>query len=107
MSQPRAPVVITAAICGAEVFRSQTPYVPYTPDELAAEAVRCYHAGARMVHLHMREDDGRPSQDAERFHRTMQLIRAEVPMIVQFSTGGAVGMSVAERKKTVPGPPSA
>ncbi len=97
MSHPHAPVIITAAICGAEVFRAQTPFIPYTPAELAAEAIRCYHAGARMVHLHMREDDGTPSQDASRFLDTMQRIRAEVPMVVQFSTGGAVGMPVAVR----------
>lgn len=92
-----APLMITAAICGAEVFRDQTPYVPYTPAELADEAVRCHQAGATMVHLHVRQADGTPSQSAALFAETMALIRARCPILVQFSTGGAVGMSVAER----------
>lgn len=91
------PLMITAAICGAEVFRDSTPYVPYTPEELAAESIRCYENGATMVHLHMRETDGKPSQSAALFARTMQIIRAQCPILIQFSTGGAVGMSVAER----------
>jgi 3-keto-5-aminohexanoate cleavage enzyme len=91
------PLMITAAICGAEIFRDQTPYVPYSPEELAAEAIRCRHAGATMVHLHVREPDGRPSQRADLFAETMRRIRAECDILVQFSTGGAVGMSVEER----------
>lgn len=91
------PLMITAAICGAEVFREQTPHVPYTPRELAAEAIRCHEAGATMVHLHVRQDDGTPSQDAALFEQVLRAIRQECEILVQFSTGGAVGMSVAER----------
>ena len=94
---PLPPLMITAAICGAEVFRDQTPYVPYTPAELAEEAVRCHAAGATMVHLHVRQPDGTPSQSAELFAEAKALIQARCPILVQFSTGGAVGMSVAER----------
>lgn len=97
----RVPLMITAAICGAEVFRDATPYIPYTPEELAAEAIRCHTAGATMVHLHVREDDGTPSQRSDLFARTMGLIRAEVPILVQFSSGGAVGMSVDERTEAL------
>lgn len=100
-AMPPAPLMITAAICGAEVFRDQTPHIPYTPTELADEAVRCWEAGATMVHLHVREPDGRPSQRADLFAETMERIRARCPMLVQFSTGGAVGMSVAERADAV------
>ncbi len=92
------PLMITSAICGAEVFRKDTPYVPYTPEELAAETIACWQAGATMVHLHMREADGKPSQRAELFAQTVALIRqGGCDIVVQFSTGGAVGMSVAER----------
>lgn len=96
-SNPMPPLMITAAICGAEVSRDQTPYVPYTPQELADEALRCSDAGATMVHLHVRLADGTPSQSAELFGETMALIRARCGILVQFSTGGAVGMSVSER----------
>lgn len=95
------PLMITAAICGAEVFRDQSPHIPYTPGELAEEAVRCFEAGAAMVHLHVREPDGTPSQRADLFAETMTAIRARCPMLVQFSTGGAVGMGVDERADAV------
>ncbi len=90
--------MITAAICGAEVTRKDTPYLPYTPQELADEAVRCRQAGATMVHLHVREPDGTPSQRAALFAETVALIKgAGCDIVIQFSTGGAVGMTVEER----------
>lgn len=95
------PLLITAAICGAEVTRADTPHVPYSPAELADEALRCFEAGAHVVHLHVREADGTPSQRAELFGEAMASIRARSTMIVQFSTGGAVGMSVQERADAV------
>ena len=92
------PLVVTAAICGAEVTREQTPYVPYTAEELAAEAKRCRDAGAAMIHLHVRRPDGTPTQDAETFRAAILRIRELVPdVIVQTSTGGAVGMTAEER----------
>lgn len=96
MSQ--TPVIITAALVGAEVTREHTPYLPITPEEIAEEAKRCRDAGAAMVHLHVREPDGTPSQSAELFERTILLIRELAPdLICQVSTGGAVGMSAEER----------
>ncbi|HET7428450.1 MAG TPA: 3-keto-5-aminohexanoate cleavage protein [Gaiellales bacterium] len=91
-------LVITVAPCGAETMRSHNPAVPYTADEIAAEARRAFEAGARMVHVHARWDDGTPTQDASRYRETVEAIRAAAPeMIVQVSTGGAVGMTSAER----------
>ena len=92
------PLVITAALVGAETTREQTPYLPITPEEIAAEAVRCHEAGASIVHLHVREPDGTPSQSAELFRETIERIRERAPdLICQTSTGGAVGMGVDER----------
>lgn len=90
-------VLITAAINGAEITRAQTPALPITPDEVGAEALRCRDAGAAMVHLHGRRDDGTPTQDVATFRRYFAAIRERSDIIVQFSTGGAIGMSVAER----------
>jgi 3-keto-5-aminohexanoate cleavage enzyme len=91
------PLIITAAIVGAEVTREQNPHVPYTPDEIAEEAKRCRDAGAAVVHLHARHDDGRATQDHARFRETIEAIRRKTDVIVQVSTGGAVGMSIDER----------
>ncbi len=91
------PLIITAAIVGAEVMREHTPHVPYTPEEIAEEARRCREAGAAMAHVHGRREDGTPTQDRETFASILTKIRERTDILVQFSTGGAVGMSVEER----------
>ena len=91
------PAIITAAICGAETTRAQTPYLPITADELAAEAALCAAAGATVIHLHVRRDDGSPTQDRALFQKAIDAIRARCEVIVQTSTGGAVGMGADER----------
>ena len=91
------PAIITAAICGAETTREMTPHLPITADELAEEAARCREAGASVVHLHVRKDDGTPTQDRALFQKALDAIRGRTDVIVQTSTGGAVGMSADER----------
>ena len=91
-------LIITAAICGAEVTKEHNPAVPYTVEEIAREAESAYKAGASIIHLHVREDDGTPTQDKERFRKCIEAIREKCPdVIIQPSTGGAVGMSDLER----------
>jgi 3-keto-5-aminohexanoate cleavage enzyme len=91
-------VIIAAAVVGAEVTRAQSPHVPYTPAEIAQAAVDAGRAGAAVVHLHARWPDGRPSQEAAHFREIVDRIRAAgSDVVVQCSTGGAVGMSVDER----------
>lgn len=91
------PMVITAAMVGAETTREQTQYLPITAEEIAEDAVKCREAGAAMVHLHVRTPDGKPSQDAELFRAAIRAIRKRTDVLIQTSTGGAVGMSVDER----------
>ena len=96
------PLIITAAVVGAELSRDDTPYLPLTPVEIADEALAAYRAGATMVHLHARADDGSPTQDTAVYRRIIQEVRARCPdMIVQVSTGGAVGMTAQERLQPI------
>lgn len=91
-------VIVTAAVVGAEVTREQNPAVPYTPAEIAGAAVDAGKAGAAVVHLHARWPDGRPSQEAAHFREIVERIRAAgSAVVIQCSTGGAVGMPVEER----------
>jgi len=91
-------LIITAAICGAEVTKSQNPAVPYTAREIGLESLAAYNAGASIIHLHVRNDDGSPTQNKERFAECIAEIKKLCPdVIIQPSTGGAVGMSNAER----------
>jgi len=92
------PVIITAAICGAEVTRVDNPALPLTSDELARAARGCQDAGASVIHLHVRDENGAPTQDREVFRAAFDAMRAAgVTAIVQPSTGGAVGMTWQER----------
>ncbi|WMM24266.1 3-keto-5-aminohexanoate cleavage protein [Tissierella sp. MB52-C2] len=91
-------LIITAAICGAEVTKENNPQVPYTVEEIGREAESAYKAGASIIHLHVREDDGTPTQDKNRFKACMDEILRRCPdVIIQPSTGGAVGMTDEER----------
>ena len=91
-------LIITAAISGAEVTKEHNPAVPYTIEDCVREAGLAYEAGASIIHLHVRRDDGTPTQDKNRFKEVMDAIKAKYPdVIIQPSTGGAVGMSNDER----------
>ena len=95
-------LIITACICGAEVTKEHNPAVPYTVEEIANEAYGAYKAGASIIHLHVRYDDGTPTQDVERFRECFEAIRAKCPdVIIQPSTGGAVGLSNDERLQPI------
>ena len=91
-------LIITAAICGTEVTKEQNPAVPYTVEEIVREAKSAVDAGAAIVHLHVREDDGTPTQSRDRFQECEEAIYKVCPNVILIpSTGGAVGMSPEER----------
>src|ERR1700737_5592554 len=75
----------------------QTPYLPVTPRQLGETARAIREAGASIVHVHCRNDDGSNTHDVERFRQSYEAIRAASDLIVQFSTGGAIGMTPEER----------
>jgi 3-keto-5-aminohexanoate cleavage enzyme len=94
------PVIITCAITGAETTRERQPHLPITPEEQAIAAEEAMRAGASIIHLHVREDDGKPSQRVERFEESILAIRKRAPgVIIQISTGGAIGESIENRAK--------
>lgn len=95
-------LIITAAICGAEVTKNHNPSVPYTVEEIGREAEAAYRAGASIIHLHVRNDDGTSTQDKERFRLCIEEIKRRCPdVIIQPSTGGAVGMTNEERLQPI------
>lgn len=83
-------VVITAALTGVAANRNQCKWIPYTPQEIADEALACYNAGASVVHIHAREDDGSPSWRVEVFREVMEETRKRCPIIINFSTGAVL-----------------
>jgi len=95
------PVIITAAIVGAEVTKAQQPNLPTTPQEIIEAAVDCYKAGAAIIHIHVRDAEGNPTQDAGIFREVVEGIRALCDVITQVSTGGAIWMSADERLQSI------
>jgi len=82
--------VITAALTGVAANRNQCKWIPYTPQEIAEEALACYNAGASVVHIHARENDGSPSWRVEVFREIMDEVRKRCPIIINFSTGAVL-----------------
>ena len=91
------PVVLTVAVTGADVFRENNPNIPYTTKEIADSSIEAGGAGATVVHLHVREDDGTPSGRPELFKDLIERIRAGSDLLTMVSTGGSNEMTIAER----------
>ena len=84
-------VIITAALTGAVTPKAKNAHIPITPEEIAADAYACWKAGAAMVHLHMRADDGLGAMDKEKFRETIRLIRShqDCDVIINCTSSGA------------------
>jgi uncharacterized protein (DUF849 family) len=80
-------VVITCALTGVLANRKQCPAIPYTPAEIGEEARRAHEAGAAVVHIHARNDDGSPTFSPQRFAEIREEVRKRSPVILNFSTG--------------------
>src|SRR5512138_394053 len=81
-------VIVTCALTGVLANRDQCPWVPYTPAEIAEEARRAYDAGAAVVHIHARTDEGGPTFDPAVYAAIKKETEARCPVIINFSTGG-------------------
>ncbi|MDB9786632.1 3-keto-5-aminohexanoate cleavage protein [Bacteriovoracaceae bacterium] len=93
----KLPVIVSCPIIGAELTREDYPHLPLTPDELANAAAEAVSAGASIIHLHVRDKLGNPSQDKSIFEEVTLKIKEKCQCIVQYSTGGAVGTPLNER----------
>jgi 3-keto-5-aminohexanoate cleavage enzyme len=79
--------VITCAVTGVLANRKQCAGIPYTPVEIAEEAKRAYDAGASVLHIHARQDDGTPTFDPKTFAKIKDEIEKRCPILLNFSTG--------------------
>jgi uncharacterized protein (DUF849 family) len=79
--------VITCAVTGVLANRNQCPGIPYTPAEIGEECRRAYVAGAAVVHIHARNDDGSPTADPQVFASIRDEVRKRSPILLNFSTG--------------------
>jgi 3-keto-5-aminohexanoate cleavage enzyme len=83
------PVIIAVAITGSLPQKEDNPAVPITVEEQIDSTVEAFAAGATVVHVHVRDEEGKPSSDPEKFLAFQEGVNKHCPgMIVQFSTGG-------------------
>ena len=98
MKLPAGKVIITAALNGAFVNKDINPSVPEQPDEIAQASLDCYNAGAAIVHIHARDEQGKPRGTKEKFEEIQAAVKAKCKeVIVQFSTGGGTNLTIEER----------
>ncbi len=87
----RNKTIITCALQGAYGSKELNPNIPITPNELAEDAYNCWKAGAAIIHLHMKKEDGKaPSMDVEKFKLTRELIEAKCNAVVNMTTSGEI-----------------
>jgi len=94
----RKKLIINAALSGNFSSKDSNPNVPYTPEEIASDARKCYALGASFFHIHVREDDGAPSCRKERFEETLSKIRKHCPKaLLCATTSGRVHKTFEQR----------
>jgi 3-keto-5-aminohexanoate cleavage enzyme len=94
-------LIITAALTGAEVTREQQPNLPLTPEEIAQAAYECFKAGASIVHVHARDEEGNPTQSYDIYKDIKEKTAEKCNVIFQPSTGGAVWHTAEERMQPI------
>lgn len=102
---PMTGLLVTVAPTGAETAKEDCPQLPTTLEELVETAVDCERRGARMIHVHIRDAEHRPTLDLGRLTDTVQALRAETDLIVQLSTGGSVHDPLGDRRKVLDAAP--
>ena len=86
------PIILTAACTGNMLSRKDTPYIPYTTQELIDEGIHAIDAGASMLHIHARQDDGTPTFDPEKFIPQIEAFKRHEPdIVIQISVGSMAG----------------
>ncbi|MFL6131281.1 MAG: 3-keto-5-aminohexanoate cleavage protein, partial [Nocardioidaceae bacterium] len=107
MILPTDKLLITVAPTGAETSKEDCPQLPTTLAELVETAQRCQAAGAAMIHVHIRDDEHRPTLDLGRLTDTVDALHAETDLVVQLSTGGSVHDPLEARLRVLDAQPDA
>lgn len=97
-TKPSRKVIITCAVTGAIHTPTMSPYLPITPDEIVADALKAADAGAAILHLHARNPEtGQPDQTPEAFKPFLPRIKQATKAVINITSGGSPYMKVEER----------
>lgn len=102
MSKIQRKVVVSAAITGGIHTPSMSKYLPKTPDDIINQAVDAADAGASIVHIHARNEDGSPTASHDTFERILSGIKKRSDVVIGITTGGAQTMTIEERLAVIP-----
>jgi hypothetical protein len=104
---PFPPLIINVCLTGMVPTRKTAPHVPITADEIIEDAIAVYDAGARIVHIHARDEAGKPTPDPDRYAAIIRGIRRERPgMICTATTSGRNWSDFEHRRTSLSGPVS-
>jgi uncharacterized protein (DUF849 family) len=98
-------LLVTVAPTGAETSKEDCPQLPTTLEELVETAQRCQAAGAAMMHVHIRDDEHKPTLDLKRLTDTVDALHEATDLVVQLSTGGSVHDPLDKRLKVLDAQP--
>jgi 3-keto-5-aminohexanoate cleavage enzyme len=101
MYQPNGTVIITCALTGGIHGKEANPNLPEQPDEIVAQGLAAWRAGAAVLHVHARNPDGSNTMDPAIYAEIHGRLREETGAIVQLTTGGSPSLSVEERMNTI------
>ena len=98
-------LLVTVAPTGAETAKEDCPQLPTTIEELVETGQRCEAAGAAMIHVHIRDDEHKPTLDLGRLTATVDALHEQTDLVVQLSTGGSVHDPLESRLKVLDAQP--
>jgi len=98
--------ILTAALTGPIATKADNPALPVSPEEIAAAARSAWEAGASVVHVHLRDAQGKPTADLQIAHWVVGLIGESCPALIQLSTGVGLGVPFGERERLVEARPA-
>jgi uncharacterized protein (DUF849 family) len=98
-------LLVTVAPTGAETAKEDCPQLPTTLEELVETGQRCEAAGAAMIHVHIRDDEHKPTLDLGRLTATVDALHEQTNLVVQLSTGGSVHDPLENRLKVLDAQP--
>lgn len=102
MAKAQRKIVISAAVTGGVHTPTMSKYLPKTPEEIIQAAVDANKAGAAVVHIHARREDGSPTAEYDYFEKILSGIKKQCDVVIGITTGGAQGMTVEERFAVIP-----
>ena len=96
------PLIVNAALTGMVPTKELNPATPVTPEEIAADSARVCAAGASILHLHARDEEGRPTYRRDVYAKIVSKVREHCPdAIVCVSTSGRVFKTFEERSEVL------